>query len=196
VFGRSIKLALTALVPVAVAYGVLAEPIVRTIYGPRFDAARVPLQLLAPAVLMISVVTLATSLIVSRDNPRRMVSLTALVVGINVVLNLILIPRFADAGAAAAMLATETVFVVVAMRLAIAKTGSFAWIQTLAGPLGAGAAMTAVTLALRGSPIPALVAGGAVYLSCLVAIELLTSPVDLNFVVTIIRRRLPSRLAG
>jgi O-antigen/teichoic acid export membrane protein len=195
-FQRSIKLALVLLTPIAVAFAVLAGPICRLVYGPDFVSAGTPLRILAPAVVLMGVVGLSNSLLLSRENPRRIVALTGAIVVLNVCLNLILIPAFSDAGAATAMLVTEAVYAVFAMRMATREVGGIGWIATVTGAVAAGAAMTAVTLALDATLWLALVLGGAVYTLVLAGVERLVSPVDLKFVTDMARRRVRSRLAG
>ncbi len=193
VFQRSIKLSLVALTPMTVAFVVLAAPICRLIYGPAFVPAAVPLRILGPGVVLIGFVYLCTSLAVARGNPRKMASLTGLMVAANIALNLILIPKYSAAGAAAAMVATEAIFAVLVARLALRAVGGIHWLTTATGALAAGAGMTLVALPLRHSLPAALLAGGAVYLVVLIAVEWLVNPLDVAFVARMLRGRLPSR---
>lgn len=196
VFQRAVKLSLVLLVPIAIAFAVLAEPICRLIYGAAFSSAGVPLRILAPAVIFMGVVTLANSLLISRENPGRMVKLTAAMAVLNIVLNVVLIPPYNDAGAAAAMLITELVYAAWILRMSSREVGGIYWLPTAAGAVVAGGGMTAVTLALRASLWPALGLGGAVYLVVLVVVERVVSPVDVKFVTDMARRRLRSRTAA
>ena len=193
VFQRSIKLSLVLLMPLAVAFAVLAEPICRLIYGPDFTSAAVPLRILGPGVVLIGLVTLTTSLIVSRDDPRRIASLTAIMLAFNVAINFTLIPLYGVAGAATAMLATEVIFTVWIARIALRLVGGIKWLATVASALAAGTAMTAICLLLRDSLPTALAAGGGAYLLVLVAVERHVNPLDFAFVTGMARRRLPSR---
>ena len=193
VFQRSVKLALVVLVPAAVAFGVLAEPLCRLLFGAAFEDAGDPLRLLAPVVVLLCVVTLSTSLIISRRSPRTMLPVTAAMVAVNVGLNLLLIPLHADSGAAAAMLVTEAVFAVVVMRLAAKSVGGIDWTSMLASPLLAGAAMTASMLLLRGSFAAAFAVGAAVYVVAFVLVERRLCPKDFRFVEDMLKRQLRSR---
>ena len=194
VFQRSVKLALAVLVPCAVAFGVMAEPISRLVFGAEFEAAAGALRLLSPVVVLLCVITLCTSLIVSRRNPREMVRITASMVAVNVGLNVLLIPRYADEGAAAAMLVTELLFVAVVLATAARTVGGLRWTSMAAAPLIAGAAMAIPMVLLIDSVAPALVAGLVVYAGGLILLERLISPSDLRFVGDMVKRRL--RLAG
>ncbi|MGO8904190.1 MAG: flippase [Solirubrobacteraceae bacterium] len=189
---RSIKGSLILLMPLAVAFVVVPEPICRLIYGPTFTAAAVPLRILGPAVALIGFVTLTTSLMVSRGDPRQMAYRTGIMVAANVALNFILIPIYGAAGAAASMLATEVIFTVWIARLTIRAAGPIQWLPTVIGSLAGGAAMAAVALALRHSLPAALVAGTAVYLLVMLAVEWFVSPLDVIFVASMVRRRLSS----
>jgi O-antigen/teichoic acid export membrane protein len=195
VFQRSVKLALAALVPCAVTMAVLAEPVTRVLFGEELESAAGSLRLLAPAVLLAGVMYLSSSLIVSRRSATIMVAVTAGMVAVNVALNLLLIPRYADQGAAAAMLATELLVVPITLAIAARTVGGLRWGSMLAGPTGAGIAMVGAMVLLAGWPIAALAAGLAVYLGVLVALERLIDPTDLRFVAAMLGGRLQARLA-
>jgi O-antigen/teichoic acid export membrane protein len=192
VFQRSVKASLVLLMPLAVVFAVLADPICRLIYGATFVSAATPLRILAPGVVLMGIVILTTSLMVSRDDPRRMVPVTAAMAAINIVLNLILIPLYSDTGAAAAMLATEVVYAAWITRMSALKIGAIDWRATLAGALAAGVVMAAVGWLLNESLLAALIAATTAYIATLVAVERLVSPRDVAFVVSAVRRRLPS----
>jgi len=190
VFQRSIKAAIVLLTPVAIVMGLLAEPVMKVGFGEDFASAAAPLRLLAPVAVALSVMTLTSSLIITRRSPKTMVKLTASAVFLNATLNVALIPSLEDSGAALAMLLTEVALVVASLWLASREVGGVDWLHTLAGPLGGGAAMAAVMVALGSLPLVALVAGVAVYSAALAAVERVASPGDLDFVVGIARKRL------
>jgi peptidoglycan biosynthesis protein MviN/MurJ (putative lipid II flippase) len=115
----------------------------------------------------------------------------AVMAGLNVVLNLVLIPLYSDTGAATAMLATEVVYAAWMMVLARRAVGGVQWRPMLAGGLIAGAAMIAVTLPLREHLLAAVVAGLLLYGAVLTAVERIVSPLDVSFAMRMVRRRLP-----
>jgi O-antigen/teichoic acid export membrane protein len=192
---RSLKLAAVLLSPVAVAFLVLAEPICHLIYGSKFSAAA-PLRVLAPGVVLMGLVTLGVSLLVSRESPRRIVVVTAAMAALNVALNLVLIPLYGVVGAASAMLATELIYATWILRRAERVVGGLRLRTTLLGALAAAVAMTAASLPLHDNLLAGLVVGGAVYLAVLVTIERVVSPLDVQFALGMIRRRLPRRIVG
>jgi O-antigen/teichoic acid export membrane protein len=187
---RSIKLLLFLLVPCAVTLGVLAEPVTVLFLGEGFRGAAEPLRLLAPAVVLMGLVYLATSMIVSRGNPRRIVKLTAGAVAVNVTLNVLLIPILGDRGAAGAMVLTEIALTAVLLPIAVRRVGHLRWASMLAGPLLAGLAMGVAMLPLADSLLPALPIGAAVYALVLLAVERAVDPSDVRFVSGLLRKRL------
>ncbi len=194
VYERSIKVALVLLTPCAVVMGVLAEPICRLSFGSDFVAAAPALRLLSPVVLGLCLVTLSSSLIISRRSPRTMVRMTASMVLLNVLLNVSLIPSLEERGAALAMLITEIAFVGVAMRVASDEVGGLRWAVMLAAPLTAGIAMLPAMILLVGLPVASLATGLAVYVAAFVLLERRISPGDLAFVAAMLKGRLPARL--
>jgi len=189
VFQRSIKAGLVVLTPVALAFGLLAEPIMRVAFGADFADGAAALRLLAPVVVLLGVVTLCTSLIVSRLSPRTMVKLTASMVALNVALNFALIPAYDESGAAAAMLVTEGVFVVLAMYVSAREVGGIDFRSMLGAPAAGGVAMAAVLVLLGSLPALALAAGTVVYAVGYLAVERVVSPDDLAFLRTVLLRR-------
>ncbi len=190
VFQRSIKLSLISLVPIAVAYAVLAEPLCRAFFGEGLVAAAEPLRILAPVVAFWGLVTLAVSLVVSREDPKRMIWVVALAAAANLGFNLALIPLWDENGAALAMLLSTLVYIVPAMTMAVRSVRRIDWGAMLAPPLLAGAVMALPMAALSGLLPVALAAGALVYLVAYIVLERVISPDDYDFVVGMIRRRL------
>jgi hypothetical protein len=110
-----------------------------------------------------------------------------------VILNVLLIPSLEDTGSAIAMLATEIVFVTVAMVVSSRTVGGIDWRPMLAAPLAAGAVMVPVTLLLADLFVVAVLAGLIVYIAAFVLVERAVSPADLRFVGDLLKRRLASR---
>ncbi len=192
-FERSLKLALVGLVPIAAVFGVLAEPVCRLLFGVGLEDAAEPLRVLAPVVVLIGIVTLASSLIVSRRNPMVMVWATAGIVVVNVVLNVALIPIWDETGAAVAMLVSEVAFLCAVGPLAARTVGGVRWLPTIAGPLLAGAAMVGLLFLLDGVPLLAVAVGSVAYVAVLVLVERLVAPRDVELVTRIARHWLTSR---
>jgi len=187
-FARSIKLALVGLVPIAATFGMLAEPILTLMFGEGLAGATDSLRLLAPVVVLLGVVTLASSLVVSRGDPRAMVRATAAAAALNIGLNLALGAAYEDIGAAAAMLVTEGTLLVIVLRILSGRIGPVPWVPALTGPLTAGTAMLVVMLLLNGVPLLALVVGATTYLTVLVPVERRVAPDDAAAALRVWRR--------
>ena len=121
VFERSIKLALVALVPCAVAFAALSEPLLVLFFGESFRDAAPTLELLSASAVFMGVIGLCSTLISLRMNPVMMVRLTSAMVVLNVVFNLALQPKYGDRAAAGVMTGTLLVFTVMAVRTAAAR---------------------------------------------------------------------------
>lgn len=189
VFGRSIKFALALLIPCAVGFAMLAGPLVRLFFGDGFSEAADPLRLLAPAIVGLGVVNLSSSLVVSRRDPRAIVRVTGAALALNIALNLLLIPPYAENGAAAAMLVTEMVFAGWVLWMAARVVDGLYWRRILPGPLVAGACMAAAMIPVSGSVVAGSAVGVAVYAVVLLALERIVSPADLEFARSMFRRR-------
>lgn len=188
-FGSSVKLALVLLAPIAVTFGCLPEPICRLFFGPEFEGAAAPLRILAPVVLILGAVSLASAVVVSRNRPQGIVRASGAMVVLNLALNVALIPLWEASGAAVAMLLTEAVFILIVLRLASAAMhADVPWRRTLAAPTAAAAAMAGVALVLADSFVLALGASLGVYGLVLVAVERFAAPADLAFALQLARR--------
>ncbi|MHB8695746.1 MAG: MATE family efflux transporter, partial [Solirubrobacteraceae bacterium] len=191
VFQSSLSLALIALVPVGVVFGVLPVPISRLIYGPAFAQAGAPLRLLAPAVVLIGLVTLCTTLIVSRTSARRILRVTAAMVLVNIVLNVALIPSLADRGSATAMLVTEAAFLLTVLVPAARLAGPINWWSMAAPPLIAGIAMALAMLPFLPTLASSVAVGAVVYATVLFGLLRVISPSEHAFAIALVRRRVP-----
>ena len=199
VFQRSIKLTLTLLLPIAIAFGVVAEPLCRLFFGDELAAAGDSLRILAPMVVLFGVIVMSTNLVVSRSDPMRVVKVVAAVAVVNLGLNVALIPSMEAEGAALAMLVSEVLYVGLALRLAVPLAGGVHWLPTLAAPAAAGAAMAAAMLPLDGTLGIALLAGAAAYAAVFAAVEALVDPSDLRFIAGLVcgaPARAPRRAGG
>lgn len=87
-------------VPVLVVMLVFADPIVTLLYGDDFARSVVVLRILAVAVFLIFIDTANTMVLYAGENLRPVVILSAVSMGANIALCLLLIPRYAERGAA------------------------------------------------------------------------------------------------
>lgn len=147
--------------PAAAGLSLLAAPVVALLYGADFAPSALALAIIAwdiPLVLLLSFfgnVTAATG----RERPAAAIYLAA--TGLNLALNLALIPRFGKEAAAAVTVVTDTLSVLLFLALLRAMIGIPAYLGHLARVCVATALMAAVVWAMRPSPLPVVIAVGA-----------------------------------
>jgi O-antigen/teichoic acid export membrane protein len=186
VFGRSVKFAAAALVPIGVLFGVFSNELLTTIFGDEFAEASSALEVLAGAIPLIGIVVLCSTFIVSRGPARALVILTGSITALNIALNFVLIPELDQDGAAIAMLVSEALFATGGLLIAYRQLGGFDWLNSLFAPAAAGAVMLAIAVV---APGPALVAGALallVYAVVFFGVERVFSPEDFGFVKTLV----------
>jgi O-antigen/teichoic acid export membrane protein len=193
VYQRALKLALTLVLPISVAFAVVPHELCRAFFGDDLGRAGDALRILAPVAVLFPLIVQSTNLVLSRDNPVKVVRVVATIAIINVIANVALIPPLEDEGAALAMLISELVYLALAFRLTLPLTGRLEWRSMLPAPLVAGALMAGVLWLLSGTLALALIAGGVVYLAAYAAVEAIVAPGDLKFVVDLVAQRLPGR---
>jgi O-antigen/teichoic acid export membrane protein len=196
VFRRSIKAAVALLIPVAVAFAGLAEPIVEAFFGPKLAAAAEPLRVLAPVVVLFALYVLGAALVVSRRDAWELLRIMIAAAIVNVLLNLALIPSWGATGAAAAMLGSSAVFAALSLRVSLHETGRIGLVSLIAAPVVAGVAMAVPLFVLRPALVPALLAGSLVYVLVAALVERIVDPADFRFAAGLVRRVLPSRRRG
>jgi O-antigen/teichoic acid export membrane protein len=106
-----------------VSIALLGRPLVRILFSDRFLPAVVPLFVLLPGILMISIAKVLTSDLIARGYPRA--NMWAGTVGFvsNVILNIFLIPRMALVGAALSSTVSYTLYAVVILIFFLRITG-------------------------------------------------------------------------
>lgn len=188
VFEGALKLLAALTLPIAVTATVLAGPIVEAIYGDGFDDAALPLAVLGPAIVLYSAAYLAGSLLVARDRQSAAAAAYGALAVANVAASLVLIPLLSLDGAAFAALGTQLGLAVVLLALAHRVTGSISWARVLTGPVVASTLLALTALVLRDTLWAALLAGGAVYVVVLTAVEHRAYPDDARMIWSFLRQ--------
>lgn len=189
VFERAIKLAVALTMPLAVGAAVLADPLVRLVFGPEYEEAGRALMLLAPTIALYPVAFIAATLLVAQSRHRPLSIVFGLVAAENILLNLVLIPSFSLYGAAVGTSISQLLLTIPVVVLALRAAGSIQWSRTLAGPLLASMVAGAVMLALADFLLAAVTAGSAAYLVTLMAWERIMNPQDADAIWAFLRRR-------
>jgi O-antigen/teichoic acid export membrane protein len=133
-----------------------------------FEGGGVALSVLAPSTIAIFLGTVLSGVLVAAHRQRLLFWLSLAGLGLNVVLNLALIPAFTYVGAAVATSVTE-VFLVVASLVAVRRVLGIAWPLRDAARAARAAGLMAVVLALGllVHPLVQVVAGALVYVVAL-----------------------------
>jgi len=195
VFERALKVSVVALLPCSLAFGLSAPALIELVFGPELTGATSSLQILAPAVVLLGVGAMATTFLMSRRRERPVLVVSFAAVGVNVGLNVALIPWLGAAGSAVAMLGTELVLAAVGLYYCDRLLGGLRWRAIGAGALVAGAVMATLIVALGGG-IGAMLLGAAAYVAVLWAVERTVNPDEARSVVAMVRRRLPGLSPG
>jgi O-antigen/teichoic acid export membrane protein len=107
-YARGLRILYALAVPAAVVLAVLAEPIVRLLFGPSYRPAATALALMAPVVVLMLPTSLYGFLFTALGLQRRYTACVTAALVTNLGLDLLLIPRWSYRGAAVATLAGES----------------------------------------------------------------------------------------
>lgn len=147
--------------PIAIGGTILATAIIHLIFGTDFLASGGVLGILVWAIPVSVLRDVAIAPLMSCNREGRIFRLTAGAAALNLALNLILIPRYSLAGAAAATVATETVRMLAAFACARADGFRVVSPYRLWRPFLAGLLMTGLLMALRPASVWMAVPSGA-----------------------------------
>lgn len=165
VLGRSLSLTSAVILPLAIGGIVVARPLLIVFFGADYGAGATAFQLLLASTALLSIHGTMHNVFIALHHTRRQAVIFGAGAAINVVLNLILIPRYGLAGAAFATLAAEA-FILVASIVSLRQWSISFDPSRILLPLTASGFMAALLLLLEDrAPVWALVPlGGAVYL--------------------------------
>ncbi|HVF76131.1 MAG TPA: flippase [Acidimicrobiales bacterium] len=171
VFARTLKLATGLVVPLAVGLAVMAEPVVRLVFGTDFDDTPRALLLLTPAIAVFPVGYLSGYLLIARNRERRLVVVYAALAVENIASNLVLIPLLSLHGAAIATSITQVLLAGILLRMARRAAGGVDLAVAFVTPVAAAAAAGAVMWATRSSLAVAVGAGGMTYVAAFYLVD-------------------------
>jgi O-antigen/teichoic acid export membrane protein len=189
VFERSLKLVVALTLPLAAGALVLADPVVRLVYGNEYATAANALRLLAPAIALYPVAYVAASLLVSQHRQRAMMIVYGLVALENILANFVLIPWLSLNGAALGTSLSQLLVTVALIVVAQQAAGGIQWARVAGGPILATLAATVGMVLLRDEFAAAVAAGAVLYLAVLFAFERLRFPDDARAVLDLLPRR-------
>ena len=169
---RALESAGSLAIPFVVGGWILATPILSHLFGPEFAVGRDAFRLLLLAMGLFFLHGVFFQLLVVFDRTRPELALRGTAAGLNLILNLLLIPRFGIAGAAVATVLAELVILVwrwlVCRQLGVTVHSRFLW-----KPLGAASGMAIVMLWMepRVSWFLTFVVGGLSYVILLLLLR-------------------------
>ena len=189
VFQRSLKLAVALTLPLAAGSLVLAQPLLRLLYGSSYENAATALRLLAPAIALYPICYITGYLLVSQDRQRVLTWVYGLVALENVLANLVLIPWLSLNGAALGTSISQLLVAVAFVAFAERAAGGIDWPRIAAGPVVATLLAAGTMAVLRDELAFAVPAGTAVYMLALVLFEHFLFPEDARAVLKLLPRR-------
>lgn len=180
---RALEFLLLASLPMAVGGCVFAPALVHLVAGPAYADAVLPLRLLLASVPFSYLSTFLVFMLVAADEQRRVVPLLLASIGLNLVLNVALIPGYGYDGPAVATLASEVagaaaLMVIVRRTLGVQPLA----IALLKSPAAAAAMLATAIVAQPLGVVPAAVASLAVYGAFVLSLRVVR-PVDLELFV-------------
>lgn len=158
--GGAVRTTILAAIPIAVGGTLLARPLVVALFGEAYVEGIPAFQLMIWSIVTIFGNAPFAYALLATDRQKQYLAAVAAGAAVNVLCNLLLIPRLHLAGAALATLCSEVVVFVLLYRSARAVTA--VRVARAAWPaLAASAVMAAALAVLGGVPFPAHVAAGA-----------------------------------
>lgn len=122
IFDESMKYLMYMVVPLAFGIAVLAEPVIRAVYGIKFMGAVVPLQILVFSLIFAFLYWPAGSLLNACDRQSKNTTIMGITMVANLALNAVLIPMFGSNGAAVSALIGNFILFALAVHFAGAVT--------------------------------------------------------------------------
>jgi O-antigen/teichoic acid export membrane protein len=188
-YAVGMKLVATALLPLGTVFVVFAEPIIELLYSDEYAAAVGTMRLLGAAAALYGVAYLSSYVLIAQSRYLGVLPwATGGVLVVNVVLNLILIPRYSYDGAAAVTSISEALLAVVFVVYARRVAGPVSLPRILTGPVAGCVAIAGVAV-LAGATVVALAGAGLAYVLVVVAVERRLFPSDVRLLLAAVRRR-------
>jgi len=187
--GNGLHIMILTGLPICTGLFVLAEPIIRFVYGKREFLNAVPaLQFLAVALFLLYLNSILAVVLVSLNQERRMTLVAGLALIVNFSLNWLLIPRFQHVAAAAVTAGTELLIFCYLLRHIPKDLLSRESLVVLAKGVGAVAIMAIVLTGMAGHSLLLLLpAGGLSYVASALLLRLVSLD-DVRLVRQAVRR--------
>lgn len=179
------KVLLAVLLPLGAGFALFAEPVTLLLYGAEFEGAVIAVRLLGGAAALYGISYLSSYVLVSQNRQRSIAWITAAVAAENILLNLLLIPRYSLVGAALVTTVSELTLVLLTVAVALRATGPLSGGRILSGPVAGCVAMGGVALG-AGTGLLGMALAAAVYPLVLLVVERSLWPADVRMLVNAI----------
>ncbi len=179
-------------VPFGVGLLIEAEPVLRVLYGHHYAVTgTLSVRWLAMAPLVFAAAYLGAYGLLARERRWQVVTVSLVALGVNVGLNLVLIPAFSSTGAAAATTLSYLVEALVTFALLAPDTGWPRLARGLAPSTVASGAMAIVLLVVRAGLAVEVPLGVALYVAAWYPLARWWTPEQLALIATFLPRRGP-----
>lgn len=189
VYEGGLKAIVLLTVPIGGVFLLFGGPILEILYGSDYRQAETAIHWLGGAAVFYGVSLASTMLLAAQRRTRELAWTVGSVMVFNIVLNLIVIPRYSLAGAAAVTTITEVVQAVALGMVARRLVGPVSLKRIASGPALGAVAMIAMAL-VAGSGAIAFAATLATYAVVALAVERALFPADLQRFTAGVRARL------
>ena len=174
VYQTGLKFLLLLSLPICGVIIFWADDLTRVILGPEFVKTSMALRILAPAIILSFLGYLSSSLLRSADQQGKDTMNWGLSLMINLLLNLLLTPRYGFTGTALALLISEAIFSSLGLIMATRYISPVSTREVFLGPLACGLVSGVIVLALQRFISPtSFIAGAIVYLSSIYVLGIL-----------------------
>jgi len=184
----------TALIALPISFGVsfVAPNIIRTFYGLKYEAAILPLQILTLGLYFIFINFILGALLNATDKQIVNAKLVFVVMIINIVLNLLLIPRFSFVGSSMVFLFSH--FILTAVSLVVAKNICRYDLRKFFWPVGKALFASVLMISVLSLLGPQnlflqIMVGGIVYLASLFVLKAINKSELLDFKNSIFKKK-------
>ena len=161
-YGQSMRFIAMVALPISLGLALAAPHVIQFIFGPEFAPAAPALRILGLAFLVMFLYEPGSRMMIVADKQDRLLSFLVITTAANIMLNLLLTPRFGATGAALARVGSASVlFLCIFSYVATRLTRIDLWAMTSTSVL-AGIVMAMVAWILRALPFPIGLAAGAV----------------------------------
>ena len=171
IYDRALRYLVVMALPISAGICILAEPLMRQLFSSEYAAAAETLRIVIWVVPLMFASEFLGYIVVVQGRENRVARALAISTTFNVLLNLLLIPRYGLLAAATMTVLTETVLVAQYTWTLRGILRNLQWDRILIRPPLATLAMASCVYLLRDAPlVSAIAVGAAVYLTLIVAL--------------------------